>query len=347
MIEDRASIEPGDGASEPSTGTAQPPPGPSRYRWYVLVIVLLALLALPLFRPMIGSFNYVMTLGALVLMWIAMSSSWNILGGFAGYISLGHSVFMGIGGYVAGVLLYYHDISPFLTAPLGGLAAVAVGFLAGLITLRTRGPAFIISTIALLFMFLLMTDNFEYLGGAAGLPLPSPPFPQEWLRVPFYYAMLVAAVGSVWTAYRIAHSKFGMGLRAIAEDEVKAEVAGVPTRLYKISAFAISAFWVGVAGAIYGYSIAFIRPTVFFTIAISAQMVLMAIIGGKGTVAGPVVGAVLIYTINEASLVAFGATEFNIVIQGALLVGVLLFFPLGVVGSLRKANRLPAFLDWD
>lgn len=347
MIEDRASIGPEDAASEPSTGGIQPPPGPARYRWYVLAIVLVALLALPLFRPMIGSFNYVMTLGALVLMWVAMSSSWNILGGFAGYISLGHSVFMGIGGYVAGVLLYYYDISPFLTAPLGGLAAVAVGFLAGLITLRTRGPAFIISTIALLFMFLLMTDNFDYLGGAAGLPLPSPPFPQEWLRVPFYYAMLVAAVGAVLTAYRVAHSKFGMGLRAIAEDEVKAEVAGVPTRLYKISAFAISAFWVGFAGAIYGYSIAFIRPTVFFTIAISAQMVLMAIIGGKGTVAGPVVGAVLIYAINETSLVVFGATEFNIVIQGALLVGVLLFFPLGVVGTLRKTNRLPAFLNWD
>lgn len=347
MIEDRAAVGPEDSSPELKQQEVQRPPGPARYRWYVLGAVVVILLALPLFRPMISSYNYVLTLGALILMWVAMSSSWNILGGFAGYISLGHSVFMGVGGYVAGVLLYYHGVSPFLTAPLGGLAAVALGFLAGFITLRTRGPAFIISTIALLFMFLLMTDNFEYLGGAAGLPLPSPPFSQELLRVPFYYAMLLIAMGAVWTAYRVAHSKFGMGLRAIAEDEVKAEVAGVPTRLYKISAFAISAFWVGVAGAIYGYSISFVRPTVFFTIAISAQMVLMAIIGGKGTVAGPVLGAVLIYAINEMSLVVFGATELNIVIQGAMLVGVLLFFPLGVVGTLRKKNRLPAFLDWD
>ena len=347
MIEDRAAVGPEDSAPEPIGEGVQRPSGPARYRWYVLIAVVVALLALPLFRPMISSYNYVLTLGALILMWVAMSSSWNILGGFAGYISLGHSVFMGIGGYVAGVLLYYHGISPFSIAPIGGLVAMAVGFLAGFITLRTRGPAFIISTIALMFMFLLMTDNFEYLGGAAGLPLPSPPWSQEWLRVPFYYAMLLIAMGAVWTAYRVAHSKFGMGLRAISEDEVKAEVAGVPTRLYKISAFAISAFWVGVAGGIYGYSIAFIRPTVFFTIAISAQMVLMAIIGGKGTVAGPVVGAVLIYAINEISLVVFGATELNIVIQGTMLVAVLLFFPLGVVGTLRNMNRLPAFLNWD
>jgi branched-chain amino acid transport system permease protein len=343
VIEDHAAAE----SAAEDVVLAEPRHEPARYRWYVLAGVVAALLALPLFRPVISSYDYVMTLGALVLMWVAMTSSWNILGGYAGYISLGHSVFMGVGGYVAGVLLYYHGINPFFTALLGGLAAVLLGFLAGFITLRNRGPSFIIATIALLFMFLLIFDNIEYLGGSAGLPLPSPPFSAEWLRVPFYYAMLLAAIGSVWLSYRVAHSKFGMGLRAIAEDEVKAEVAGVPTRLYKISAFAISAFWVGFVGAIYGYSIAFVRPTVFFTVAISAQMVLMAIIGGRGTVAGPVIGAVLIYAINEFTLVAFGASEINIAIQGLLLVAVLLFFPLGIVGTLRNMGRLPAFLDWD
>lgn len=346
MIEDRAAAASEGFAPEPAEHIRRPS-GPARYRWYVLVALLIALLALPLFRPMISSYSYVMTLGALVFMWVAMASSWNILGGYAGYISLGHSVFMGVGGYVSGVLLYYYDISPFLTAIPGGLAAVALGFLAGFITLRTRGPAFIISTIALLFMFLLLFDNIDYFGGTAGLPLPSPPFPQEWLRTPFYYAMLLAAMGAVWLSYRVAHSKFGMGLRAIAEDEVKAEVAGVPTRMYKILAFALSAFWIGVVGGIYGYSIAFVRPTVFFTVAISAQMVLMVIIGGKGSVAGPVIGAVLIFVINEVSLIVFGATELNIVVQGGLLVVVLLFFPSGIVGTLRKMNRLPAFLDWD
>ncbi|MGI9646903.1 MAG: ABC transporter permease subunit, partial [Acidimicrobiia bacterium] len=114
-----------------------------------------------------------------------------------------------------------------------------------------------------------------------------------------------------------------------------------------IVAFALSAFWVGVAGAIWGYSLAFVRPSLFFTVAISAQMVLMAIIGGRGTVAGPVIGAALIVTVNEYSLTQFGSSEINIVISGSLLVAVLLFFPLGIVGTLRAKRRLPAFLDWD
>jgi branched-chain amino acid transport system permease protein len=159
--------------------------------------------------------------------------------------------------------------------------------------------------------------------------------------------MLIAAVGSVILSYQVAHSKFGLGLRAIAEDETKAEVAGVPTRFYKILAFALSAFWVGVAGAIWGYSLSFVRPTLFFTVAISAQMVLMAIIGGRGTVAGPVIGAALIMGVNEFSLAQFGSSEINILITGTLLVGVLLFFPLGIVGTLRENDRLPGFLDWD
>ena len=117
MIEDRAAAGPDGSAPEPEPD-AVVPPRPARYRWYVLLAVVVALLALPLFRPIISSYNYVLTLGALILMWVAMSSSWNILGGYAGYISLGHSVFMGVGGYVAGVLLYYNNISPFLTAVL-------------------------------------------------------------------------------------------------------------------------------------------------------------------------------------------------------------------------------------
>lgn len=345
MIEDRG--RPADIADTLEASPIAAPKRPSASRWFVVSVLLLVLLALPLTRPFLGSYNYIVLLATNVLMWTAMSSSWNILGGYAGYISLGHAVFLGVGGYVAAVPLYYSGVSPFYTAVLGGLAAVALGLVVGLITLRTRGPAFIISTIALLFMFLLLFENSEYLGGTAGLPLPVVPLPQEWLKAPFYYAMLLAASGSIVLSYRVAHSKFGLGLRAIAEDETKAEVAGVPTRFYKIVAFALSAFWVGFAGAMWGYSLAFVRPTLFFTVAISAQMVLMAIIGGRGTVAGPVVGAVLIMAVNEFSLTQFGSSEINIAIAGLLLVSVLLFFPLGIVGTLRAKRWLPAFLDWD
>lgn len=344
MIEDLAG---GDELEPEVTKAVVKPSGPRRSRWVVAGILLAGLLLLPLTRGLFDSYNYWILTVTNVLMWVAMASSWNILGGYAGYVSLGHAVFLGVGGYVAAVPLFYHGVSPFYTAFAGGLAAVVLGLVAGLITLRTHGEAFIISTIALLFMFLLAFENIEYLGGTAGLPLPSAPLSPEWRRAPFFYAMLLAAVGSIVLAYQVAHSKFGLGLRAIAEDETKAEVAGVPTRFYKILAFALSAFWVGFVGAMWGYSLAFVRPTLFFTIAISAEMVLMAIIGGRGTVAGPVVGAVLIYTINEYSITRFGSSEINIVIVGGLLVTVLLFFPLGIVGTLRSKRRLPSFLDWD
>jgi branched-chain amino acid transport system permease protein len=280
-------------------------------------------------------------------MWVALATSWNLIGGFAGYISLGNNVFFGIGGYLAGALLVYQGWSPFLTAPVAGLVGMALGLVVGFITLRTRGPAFIIATIALLLMVALIFDNWELVGGANGLSLPLPGFSREWARVPFYAAMFIAALGSVLLTWKVAHSKLGLGLRAIAQDEVKAEVLGIDTRRYKIIAYALSAIFPAVVGAIWGYSLTYVRPSIFFTIAIAAQMVLMAIIGGRGTVAGPVVGAVLLVLLNEFSVAQFGSSELNIVVTGGILIVVLLFFPLGIVGSLRQRGRLPAFLDWD
>jgi branched-chain amino acid transport system permease protein len=307
------------------------------------LVLLFPLIAIPLF----DAYAYVLQVGMLILMWIAMSSSWNILGGYAGYISLGHGVFFAIGGYAAGLALAHWGISPFLFLPFAGLAAMAVGFLAGLITLRTRGPAFIVASIAMLFLFLLWFDNWEFIGASSGLDLPLFQFPVRWLKVPFYYAMALCAIGAVYLSYRVAHSKFGLGLRAISQDETKAEVAGINTRWYKVWAFALSAFFIGVAGAIYGYSLTHLRPLTFFAIAVAARMVLMSIIGGRGTVAGPVIGAILIIGVNEFAVRQFGESELNIVFTGLILVVALLFFPQGIVGSLRKAGKLPAALDWD
>jgi branched-chain amino acid transport system permease protein len=322
------------------------PPLPSRIRWYVLGALVLAAALLPTVRGP-ESYNYVLQLGTVILMWIAMTSSWNILGGYTGYISLGHNVFFGVGGYVAGMLLIELGWSPFVTAPLAGLFAMGLGLLAGLITYRTHGPSFIISTIALLLVVTLLMDNWSYLGGSSGMSLPLPGYEVSWLKVPFYYAMLVCALGAMWLGYKVAHSKFGLALRAIASDEVKAEAAGINTRKFKVMAFALSAFFPGAVGAIWGYSLAYLRPVIFLLIAIAARMVLMVIVGGRGTVAGPVIGAMLIVLLDETSVTLFGATELNLVITGALMVVALLFFPLGIVGSLRDRNRLPAWLDWD
>jgi branched-chain amino acid transport system permease protein len=337
-------VEEREGVTEETPGRK---PG-TRSRRVALIVAVALILLFPLIAyPIFSSYAYVMQVGLLILMWIAMSSSWNIIGGFAGYISLGHGVFFAVGGYSAGLALAHWGISPFLFLPVAGLAAMAVGFLAGLITLRTRGPAFIVATIAMLFLFLLWFDNWDFIGESSGLDLPLFRFPVRFLKVPFYYAMAVSAMGAVYLSYRVAHSKFGLGLRAISQDETKAEVAGINTRWYKVWAFALSAFFIGTAGAIYGYSLTHLRPLTFFAIAVAARMVLMAIIGGRGTVAGPVLGAILIIGVNEFAVRQFGQTALNIVFTGVILVAALLFFPQGIVGSLRKAGRLPAVLDWD
>lgn len=193
----------------------------------------------------------------------------------------------------------------------------------------------------------LLLDNWSYVGGSSGTSLPLPPFDSSWLKVPFYYGMLLAAIGAILLSYRVAHSKFGMALRAIGEDEVKAEMLGIDTRRYKLMAFAISAFFPGVVGALWGYSLAYLRPVIFLLIAVAARMVLMAILGGRGTVAGPVIGAILIVMFDELAISFLGASEINLVVSGVILVLILLFFPLGIVGTLRENGRLPGWLAWD
>lgn len=316
-------------------------------RWAVLGTVLAAAVFLPFWRDL-GTYNYVLQLGTVVFMWIAMTSSWNILGGYTGYISLGHNVFFGVGGYFSGLLLLEFGWSPFATALLSGVVAMGLGVAAGLITYRTRGPSFIIATIALLLVVTLLMDNWSYLGGSNGLSLPLIPVPLAWVKVPFYYAMLVAAAGAVALGYRVAHSKFGLALRAIAADEVKAETSGINTRRYKLMAFALSAFFPGVVGALWGYSISYLRPVIFLIIAVAARMVLMAIVGGRGTVAGPVIGAILIVAFDEIS-VTFSEhlAELNLAVTGLLMALTLLFFPGGIVGTLREKRHLPSWLDWD
>ncbi|MDH3426713.1 MAG: branched-chain amino acid ABC transporter permease, partial [Acidimicrobiia bacterium] len=289
-------------AEAAAAALAEQESGRSLSRRIALGLVVAFVLLLPATQPLVGSYNYVMQVAIVALMWVAMSSSWNIIGGYAGYISLGHNVFYGIGGYVAGLALVYWGVSPFVSMFFAGLAAMVFGLLAGLITLRAKGPSFIVATIAMLFVISLLFDNWELVGQSSGMSLPLPPFSVIWIKVPFYYAMVVSAFGATYLSYRVAHSKFGLGLRALSQDETKAEVAGINTRLYKMVAFGLSAFFIGTAGATWGYSLGYLRPTIFFAIGTAAQMVLMAIIGGRATVAGPVIGALLIVGINEFSI---------------------------------------------
>ena len=227
----------------------------NRSRRIFLGIIIVATLAFPLLQVFFGGFSYWLHMALFLYMNIAIASSWNIIGGFAGYISLGHNVFFAIGGYAAAILFAYFGVSPFIAFPLCGLIAMAFGFLIGLITLRARGPTFIISTIALVLLAKILLDNWDYIGGTNGISLPLLDLPVELVKLPFYYLMLLLAVGAVWLSWRIRSSKFGLGLRAISQDETKAEVAGIPTRMYKTLAFALSGLFdaLGSAGRTDGF----------------------------------------------------------------------------------------------
>ncbi|MCB9076268.1 MAG: branched-chain amino acid ABC transporter permease [Anaerolineaceae bacterium] len=323
--------------------------GGSKKELAMIGVLLLVLFLYPLLPIVTGTnYNYSLHLLLFTYLYIAMASSWNILGGYTGYISLGHNVFFAVGGYVSGMLLLNFGLSPFITWPLAGLTALLVGFGFGFITLRIRrGPAFIISTIALLMLVRILFDNWELIGGSNGISLPLLEMPVQLVKIPFYYALLILAVVTVYCSYWIKQSKFGLGLRAISQDEIKAESAGIPTSFYKILAFAISGLFVGVAGAFWGQYLTYMRPNIYLVILIAANLVLMSILGGRGTVAGPVLGAIILIIINEFFVSQFGGSELNIVGTGVIMLVVLLFFPMGIVGSLRKAGKLPKILDWD
>lgn len=325
----------------------QPKKGNMWVKAGIPLAILVVLILLPVFQIVEGTLNYWLHMMMYIFLYVIMAVSWNIIGGYAGYVSLGHNVFFAFGAYFAGMLYLSTRISPFVSAPVAGILAMGFGMLFGLIALRTRGSTFIISTIALVLLVAELLDNWKLTGGTNGLAMPMIALDGRVAKIPYYYYLLVAMVLCIIMAYFIKHSKFGLALRAISQDETKAEVAGIPTRSYKILAFGISGLFIGLAGSIWGSYLTYLRPSIFLTVALGTSIVLNTILGGKGTVAGPIVGTVIMTFINEFVVAKLGATELNIVVTGLILIFVLLFFPEGIVGSLKSANKLPSFLDWD
>lgn len=325
----------------------QPKKGNMWVKAGIPLAILAVLILLPVFQIVEGTLNYWLHMMMYIFLYVIMAVSWNIIGGYAGYVSLGHNVFFAFGAYFAGMLYLSTRISPFVSAPVAGILAMGFGMLFGLIALRTRGSTFIISTIALVLLVAELLDNWKLTGGTNGLAMPMIALDGRIAKIPYYYYLLAAMVLCIIMAYFIKHSKFGLALRAISQDETKAEVAGIPTRSYKILAFGISGLFIGLAGSLWGSYLTYLRPSIFLTVALGTSIVLNTILGGKGTVAGPIVGTVIMTLINELVVAKLGATELNIVVTGLILIFVLLFFPEGIVGSLKSANKLPSFLDWD
>jgi branched-chain amino acid transport system permease protein len=311
-----------------------------------LVVLALVALILPLIAPDPATTN----IAVFTMMYVGLATAWNIMGGYTGYISLGHAAFFGFGAYALGLLLIHLNITPgyapFLLVPVAGLltAVLAVGI--GWIALRTRAATFVIVTIAFMFILQLLAENLVKLtGGGAGLGLP---YPHDWggdfFNTPYYYAMLALAVLALVVSWWIRRSKFGLGLLAIRDDEDKALAVGVRTRAFKLTAYVASAAIVGMIGGVYGYYVTYIYPQFVIDPLIGLSMVLMAFLGGLGTLSGPVIGAVLLEPTQLEFAYRFGASRLYLVFYAAVFLTVILLLPRGIVPSVADLvrRRLPS-----
>ncbi len=299
----------------------------------LFVLAGLTLVAFPLLRP--GD-QYHQTVLILIFVLGVMSTGWNVIAGFTGYVSLGQSAFLGIGAYTVGLLVHKVHVSPFLLAPLGGIAAAVIAALLGSTIMRTREHAYVIITIAFLFLMQAIGLNAPaFTGGSDGITLPLPPWPLDIGNMPFYYSLLALMLLSTWMTWWIRRTKFGMGLVAIREDEDKAAAIGVRTSVYKVLATVASGVLIGVAGGIYAYFLTFIDPRGMFDILVSVQIVLATLLGGLGTIWGPVLGAFLVVPMNEVTNDVVAAQGVHLFVFGLVLMAVVMFLPRGLIPTLR------------
>jgi branched-chain amino acid transport system permease protein len=274
--------------------------------------VLLLLLLYPVVNPWNPYSQGVMLLGFSLAV---QASGWNIISGYAGYTSLGHSMFLGLGSYTVAIVV-------------------------GAVVLRTRGHAFVIITIAVLLAAQILATNLDGLtNGSDGITLELPFWDADYQNIPFYYLFLVLLVLAVLFSAWIRRTKFGTGLVAIREDEGKAASIGVDTTRFKIVAYAASTFFIGVAGGVYAYYLTFLNPVGAFAILGSVMIVLASLLGGRGTLYGPVVGAFIVTGLNESATVYGGGSSSRVLLMGLALVAVVLFMPSGLLPTLERAWR--------
>ncbi|WP_425450378.1 branched-chain amino acid ABC transporter permease [Virgifigura deserti] len=271
-----------------------------------------------------------------VLMWAGLACSWNIIGGYAGYIDFGHSVFFGIGAYASAILMGDAFGWPFAaTIPVGLLAAGGVAAVIGGPTLRLRGAYFAIATWAFAETLLQLATVLEITGGTAGLSLP--PFLNERF---FYFAMLTAAAATyalTWLLFE--RSRFGLKVKALRDHEPAAEAMGINTAAVKLQAFALSAATAAVFGSIYAYWVTFINPRSTLGGDITDQMVVMVLLGGLGSLWGPALGAAALFIVNRIFWMYWGDTTFYIAILGLAIIVVVLFLPNGLAGLFARKTQ--------
>lgn len=303
----------------------------------------LAVLAVLSLLPLVAG-EYLLHMAILVLLWAYLSTSWNILGGYAGQHSLGHAVFLGIGAYTSTLLFINLGISPWIGMWIGAALSAVAGWFMGYLCFRygIKGPYFALVTIALAEAFVFLSSNMTSVGGARGLEVTwlgnRPELMQFEGKAGYYYIILVM------TTLAVAITRWLHGRRsaycwiAVRENEDAAEALGVDTLGAKIQATVLSALMTAIGGTFYAQYFTYIGPRTVFGETPSVQILLFAIIGGLGTVYGPAVGALILVPIAEIARARLGGSfgGAHLLLYGAVLVLVMLYMPKGIVGLAKS-----------
>jgi len=294
-------------------------------RWYILGLLVLVLSTVPLWGT-----EYVLLFCLLFCLYLAFSQMWNLLTGYSGLLALGQQSFIGISGYTVAVMCNYYAVNAWLAVLLGGIISVLLALFMSLFIFRMRGVYFGIGTWIFAETLMLWFSNWEYTKYGVGLFI-KPPTPPSMTEL--YYAAFIVGVGSVVLVYLILRSKLGLGLMAMRDDDAVSETMGVEVFRSKLYCFLVAAFVTGIAaGVIYHFQV-FIQPYRAFAIDWTVKLVFIVIIGGIGTIEGPILGA-FIYILLSQTLSEY--ISLSMLILGVIAIIVILTAPKGIMGSLQE-----------
>ncbi len=322
--------------SQPGGSEGRRIAGPMGYCITLVVVGVVALL------PQVITTPYYVHVLIFVLLYIGLSSAWNLMGGFAGQLSLGHAGFFGIGAYTSTLLFLQFGLSPWIGMLVGVLLAAAAGAAIGYPCFRLKGPFFALATLAFGEVLRIVAIAWvDLTQGSNGLSIPFRPGLKNMMwqgKTAFFYVILVYALVAVGITWKIERSRLGCYLVALREDESAARMLGIDTTKYKLCATLISAALTAVGGVFYAQYIGFIEPYIVFDVNQSVQFALIGIIGGIGTVIGPVFGAFIMIPLTEVLRGLFGgaARGFHLVLYGLILIAVVMLIPQGLAQELRE-----------
>ena len=316
------------------------------------ITFLIGVLAIAFLLPVVVRSATYLHILILLFFYAYLTTSWNLVGGFAGVLPLGHAAFVGIGAYTSTILFLQYGVSPWLGMVVGGILAAIVGVILGLPTFKMRGAYFALATIAFGEGLRVMVENIDYLGplnlnGPRGLSIPPLKTGLVYLQFatkePYYYIILTMLVLVLALTWFISRSKLGYYLNAGGEEPEAAQALGVNVARAKLAAMAMSSFLTALAGVFYAQLTLFIHPKSVISLDLSFEIAFIALIGGRGSIAGPVLGALLLRPVSDVTRIYLGdkLPGLHLVIFGLVLVLVMIFQPRGLQEPLtRLYNRI-------